>query len=157
MFVSLRKYGSSRLSCCGCLFVCLLVSTIGCTPGKPRSAKYVDVTGKVTYQGKPVTGGQVTFFNEDGFNNNGVIDENGNYTISSPVGPVKIMVDNKMLKMGMKEAAKKGAGPRPGGEEPKPIKGKFVPLPDKYSAPDKTDLSYTVTNGPQTHDIELKD
>jgi len=157
MFVSFLTYKPCRLPFFGGLLICLLVFAVGCQTGKPKSAQYVDVTGKVTYQGKPVTGGQVSFFNDQGFNNNGVIDENGNYKISSPVGNVKIMVDNRMLRQGQREAAKMGAGPRPGGEQPNPIKGKFMRLPEKYSAPDKTDLTYTVSNGPQTHDIELTD
>lgn len=156
MFAFVRKSAPVRWACGSFLLICLLVSSEGCGSGKKKSIKHQEVTGKVTYQGKAVTGGRVVFFNEEGFNGEGVIDESGNYSISAPVGNVKIMVDNKMLQSGQREAATKGAGPRPGGEEPKPIKGKYVQLPQQYSQPDKTDLSYTVKDGAQTHDIDLK-
>lgn len=33
---------------------------------------------------------------------------------------------------------------------------KYMQIPDKYKDADKTDLTYTVTGGPQTHNLELK-
>lgn len=151
------KNSAVRLACWGCVLCCLLVLASGCSK-KRRSAEHVEVTGKVTYKGKPVTGGMVTFVAPDGFASKGIIDENGNYSIKAPVGDVKISVDNKMLLV-KKEAASRGAG-RPqaaGGVEATPIKGKYIPLPSKCSAPDTSGLSYTVTSGQQTHDIVLAD
>ena len=69
---------------------------------------------------------------------------------------MKITVDNLMLKNKVAGPQRRGAG-RPG-EDPDPIKGKYVPIPGKYKDLDSTTLTYTVTNtGAQTHDIELTD
>jgi hypothetical protein len=120
----------------------------------------VEVTGRVLYKNKPLTGGQVQFVAvEGGFGSNGIIDEKGNYKINAPVGDVKITVDNRMLSLRIganHPAAMRGAG-RPDAGEPTPVKGTYVQIPFKYYEMDKTDLTYTVTNGPQTYDIELKD
>jgi hypothetical protein len=35
-------------------------------------------------------------------------------------------------------------------------KGKYVPIPENYADPEKSGLTYTVTGGPQTHEIDLK-
>jgi hypothetical protein len=82
-----------RLVCGLSLLFCVLLLTTGCG-GSKRSVEHVNVTGKVTYNGKPVTGGQIMFVSKDGFASTGRIDENGNYTINAPLGEVKITVDN---------------------------------------------------------------
>src|SRR5262249_46401396 len=70
----------------GRLLCCLLVLAAGCQPPQ-RSAEHVAVTGQVLLDGKPVTGGQVTFITVNGgFVSTGRIDEQGNYKIEAPVG-----------------------------------------------------------------------
>jgi hypothetical protein len=136
----------------------LLVLALGC--GKSiHSTDHAEVTGKVTYNGQPVTGGSISFVSQEegAFANNGRIDESGNYKINSPVGPVKITIDNRVLRTGIREQAMKGAGPRPGQPDPDPIKGVYVEIPQKYYQVDTTDMTYTVKAGAQTFDIELKD
>jgi hypothetical protein len=126
-----------------------------------------EVSGKVTYKGKPLPGGQVTFMTPQGYGFNGVIDPEGNYKVRPLVGEVRIAVDNSMLarphesaqdmrrRMGMEPApgvkveGQKSAAPA--------ITGTYVPLPDKYRSPDTSGLTYTVKSGSQTHDIELSD
>ncbi|HZV04841.1 MAG TPA: hypothetical protein VE999_07140 [Gemmataceae bacterium] len=140
-----------------CLPVCLLVLTMGCGKGVRHSAEHGEVSGDVTYKGKPVTGGAITFVADDGFTSNDRIDETGHYTIKPPVGPVKITIDNRMLTQRANPNAMKGAGPRPGGSDPNPIKGKYVRIPDKYYKTTDTPLTYTVKKGSQTYNIELTD
>jgi hypothetical protein len=147
-----------RLAYWGCFLGCLILLTPGCGKGR-RSADHVEVSGKVLYKGKPVTGGMVTFTTTDGFSGKGIIDENGNYSIKAPVGQVKISVDNTMVGQ-KREAAAKGAG-RPaaaGGEEAAPVKGKPMFLPRKFLDPLASGLTYTVTkDSKQTHNIEMND
>jgi hypothetical protein len=149
-----------RLACWLCLPLGLLLPAAGCKK-TPHAADHVDVSGQVLYNGKPVTGGQVTFVTVEGaFASTGSIDEKGNYTIKAPVGEVKIAVDTEMLNpsnRGAKmEAARKGAG-RPDAGDPNPPKGTYVKIPQKYRTADSSELSYTVTRGSQTHNIELTD
>ncbi len=43
-----------------------------------------------------------------------------------------------------------------GAEKPIELNGHYVELPQKYTAADTSDLTYTVTPGPQTFDVVLK-
>jgi hypothetical protein len=141
-----------------CLPCCLLVLAAGCRPS--RTVEHVEVTGRVLYNGQPLPGGRVAFVTVVGaFASNGNIDEQGNYKIQAPVGDVTISVDNRMLRgqpLGKSEGMKKGAG-RPEQPDPDPVKGTYKQIPSKYYTPDTSGLTYTVTSGPQKHDIELKD
>jgi hypothetical protein len=137
------------------LLVGLLALAVGCK-GPRTSIQHVPVSGDVTYKGKKVTGGRISFTTKDGFGIQGNIDEQGHYSLNVPVGDVRITVDNSMLKTKQVGPLRRGAG-RPG-EDPDPIKGKYVPIPPKYKDLDGSTLTYTVTNtGAQEHNIELTD
>jgi len=124
-----------------------------------------NVTGKVSYKGTVLKGGNVTFAGEDGKNpQTAPIAEDGSYSIQKmPVGPVKITVETKSLGKVAKAPSNTPAGgkvppPEAGYRPPDPAEAarRFVEIPDKYSDPAKSDLTYTVTPGSQSHDIELK-
>lgn len=144
--------------------LCGLVIAAGCSTVK-HETEHAKVTGQVTYKGKPVTGGRVTFVaTEGGWVEGGNIDKNGNYSVNAPVGHVKICVDNSMLNAsasgkGTKhETGMKGAGkPRPDAPEAKPPEGTWMKIPVKYFSAETTDLTYTVQKGDQTYNIDLKD
>jgi hypothetical protein len=123
------------------------------------SEEYVEVKGRVTYNGNPVTGGVIDFVSADegAFIFQGRIEEYGNYTVRCPVEPVKITIENRMLRPGAREQVIRVASPRPGQRPPDPFKGVYVEIPHKYYESDTTDLTYMVKKGPQTHDIELRD
>jgi hypothetical protein len=141
---------------------CLLVAFLLLAPGcKSRhSVERARVTGKVTFQGKPLPGGRVNFLAVNGaYATSGIIDENGNYEIDAPVGEVKIAVDNSMVEGGGRRKGPPFNLPRskqpPGHEEEQPIKGKYVDIPSRYRNTEDSGLIYTVKSGQQTHDIEL--
>jgi hypothetical protein len=135
------------------LLVAVLVC--GCNGGlkPPQTA---EVSGKVLFNGQPVPGGEVTFVAiKGGYASGGAIDENGNYKVTVPVGEVKITVDNRKLQ---KARGAPKAGPmlkNPDAPAPSEMKGKYISLPTKYANADKTDLTYTVVLGSQTHEITL--
>lgn len=154
----------------GTLLVCLLLS--GC--GRSGLGREEEVSGKVTYNGKPLPGGWITFMSSKGYTFNGVIDPEGNYKVRVLVGEARIAVDNRKLEnkqdkqLSPRELRRKmGMTPAPGTnvEEDKSspavpaqeITGTYVPIPKKYYAPDASGLTYTVTSGSQTHNIELSD
>jgi hypothetical protein len=133
-----------------------------------------EVSGKVYYKGKPlvVPGGMVTFAHPTKGMFSGPITSDGSYTIFKvPPGEVKIAVlslpprrgnsrQQQMMK-GMK-SGKVDKGKLPPEmkqmleETETPRAGQTVQLPPQYSDPEKSGLTYTVTAGKQTHDIELK-
>jgi hypothetical protein len=127
------------------------------------------VSGKVTYQTRPLTGGTVLFTSPQGKGTRRAeIGEDGSYTIANmPTGPVKIAVDTRSAQEpppategqpNMKlppgdlppEAARSGIYGN--SRKKKPAER----IPEEYADPDKSGLDYTVTSGAQTKNIELK-
>lgn len=131
------------------------------------------VTGKVSYNGLPLKGGNVTLANaEAGPSYSGTIGEDGMYTIlNAQAGEYKVCVETASLKPDPSSMPKTpkvdpkapksgddipavGSNPRRA-QEARNVK-KYVPIPDKYSKTESTDLTYTVVGGNQTNDINLK-
>jgi len=163
-------------SCCALLVVPAWL--VGCSQPQ-RSTEHAEVTGKVLFDNKPLPGGQISFVAvKGGFAASGKIDENGHYEIKAPIGEVTITVDNAALQVqgqaagggGAKKTIIKGKGSGSGGGAPPPkelphpkevagevqaVKGKWVSIPSRYSNADTSELKYTVTPGPQTHDVNL--
>jgi hypothetical protein len=155
------QFRAIRLARLGCLSICILLLGTGCPV--PKSAAMAEVSGTVTFQGRPLPGGRVTFVSKSGqsFTGGGNIDENGNYTLQAPVGDVKVSVDNKMLPgapSGHKGRPSNIAKPglkRPGSEEAQTMKGYYVAIPNKYTSPDTSGLEYKIQKGSNTIEIKL--
>jgi hypothetical protein len=125
-----------------------------------------EVSGKVSYQGKPLNGGTITFVPEKGGGAfNSPISEQGTYIVTKvPTGPAKVAVrspgrssrDAAKLK---KELARlpKDAPPEVRAEMERQAAAKdFGQVPDSYGDYEKSGLTCTVKGGPQEHNIELK-
>jgi hypothetical protein len=135
-----------------------------------------EISGKITYKGNPLTvpGGMVTFAHPTKGNFTGNITSEGGYTISNvPMGEVKIAVQSAVRrgKGGGKEVNSvrqkreeimKSGQLKMSPEEREKMSPELAPagpatvIPPSYTDPDKSGLTYTVTSGKQTHDIELK-
>jgi hypothetical protein len=151
-------------------FLVILVAACavaGCSPA------IGNVAGKVTYQGKELKGGTVTLTStQNGPNYGTEIGEDGSYSISNVrAGVYKVCVTTAHLKS-------ENTGPMPpGGGGPKVAPSapdlpptasnpriarenhnlkRYVSIPESYSNPETTELTYTVTGGDQQHNIELK-
>jgi hypothetical protein len=75
------------------------------------------------------------------------------------MGEVKISVDNRSLAAPSRRgpAPTKHAPPkRPGAEAPIANQGKYVPIPEKYSDPETSGLTYKVEKGAGPHEIRLE-
>jgi hypothetical protein len=137
-----------------------LMMLAGCGGGKG------DVSGKVTYDGKPVLAGRVTFLCETG-NKISVVGaiKDGVYTIAScPSGPVKISVETfpparaanpDATPPGVPKGAMAGFKPPENSESFASPPGQYVQLPPRYTDPEKSGLAYTVTGGKQDHPLDL--
>ncbi len=142
----------------------LLVLATGCS-------SHATISGKVTYLGKPLTGGIVLFVSADGKGTGrATIGSDGSYKIEKmPLGLAKIAVDTQSAQ----RPASGGKGP-PAGMKPPPgtklpdaaknsgiygsgaREGNAEPIPENYADPEKSGLTYTVKSGSQPYDIELK-
>jgi hypothetical protein len=151
------------------LFVALALMA-GCGPGQGK------VSGRVLLDGKPLPGGLLTFQPTAGRQRavSAVIDENGHYEATLPVGEVRIAVDNTALKPLPTERANLNALPAlklppdvqgkikaaakatvPAVPQEGKLPGKYVPIPERYSKVETSGLTYEVREGSQEHDIPL--
>lgn len=145
-------------------------------PGCGRSS--ATVNGKVTYQGKDLKGGSISFVSTEGEPTSaGTINEDGSYTVSLKAGHYKILVDTESLlpkNAGFSAKIPKDAktmNPPPGAALPEGYKPmniadaeakakenakKYVKIPQTYASPNDTTLELNVVAGSQTHNIDLK-
>jgi hypothetical protein len=155
-----------RRTLIGCGLLSLLVLATGCSGSGT-------ITGKVSYRGRPLTGGTVVFASTEGQGSKTAqIQPDGTYTITRMrTGPVQIAVDTRSARppdtMNPRVSNKppKNMQPPPGttlppdapagyGDQPK--YGNAERLPPQYADPANSGLTYTVTAGAQTYDISLK-
>ena len=73
------RAGDSRYRVLSYLLLLALV-TVGCGPSRPAT---YPVTGKVTYQGQPVTQGTITFYPEEGRSSMAKIQPDGSYALTT--------------------------------------------------------------------------
>jgi hypothetical protein len=139
----------------------LLLPLMGCSSAGT-------VTGKVTFQGKPLPAGTVIFVPEKGGGAFRSEIFNGDYKVEKvPSGPVKIAVttpssstppmDYIMKMRPPAEVLQKvapGKSPEDFTKQPPP---QTEPIPKKFSDPDTSGLTYTVKGGSQVFDINLPD
>jgi hypothetical protein len=135
-------------------FLVGLASLWGCSSGNPQITG-AKVSGKVTYQGKVVTGGdiRVTSIDDPNQTMRARIDGDGQYIMpNAPTGTCKVVVDTLAAKSDMSVLAAKGGGdPNAYG---KPVK--YMPINGKYATEESTDYTVTVEKGEQILNIELK-
>ncbi|MHB1422488.1 MAG: hypothetical protein ACYC3I_04695 [Gemmataceae bacterium] len=144
--------------------------TVGCA-GKSKGS--ANVSGKITYNGKPVTGGSITFHRtlEDAVGElGGSIAEQGTYTVTGlPSEEYIVTIDTEFLnktaptvygqggnKRNKDEYEKKmrekmGKGP------PEDKQGTYMKIPSKYSDKKTSTLRTTLIKGDNTYDVDLKD
>ena len=118
-------------------FIVLLVACAGCV-----GTGTGDVTGVVTYRGKPLPAGTISFYDATRGVWSSAIGPDGSYSVAGiPTGTARIAVVTPMA------ISMPGAPPPP----------KSVPIPAKYADPDKSGLTCVVGRGSQTHDVTLTD
>lgn len=127
---STRPFGRALLLSCAltALAVC------GCSPAT------TDVSGTVTYQGKPLPAGSVTLVDSSGAVHQAQIQADGKFTVPNvPVGSVRVAVSTPKANRGK---------PSPfGGEPPPPPPAGTPELPMELANPDTSGLTGTVTAG----------
>ena len=127
----------------------------GCTGGGKGT-----VTGQVSFQGKPLPNGRISFVCQEGKQAvySSEIKE-GAYTIPDcPAGAVKITVETfKPVKIDPK-LMPKGLGITRDRDPNAPATAApdtYVKIPERYGSTETSGLTYSVIKGPQTHDIPL--
>jgi hypothetical protein len=125
------------------MFLALLAA--GCGP------HFGDVSGTVEYQGRPLTAGTISFYDEANGVASGAIQPDGTYAVHHVrAGPTKIAVALPtaitMVDPGQTHAPGPPALAQPGGTF----------LPPKYQDPQESGLSCEVKAGPQEFAVRLE-
>jgi hypothetical protein len=125
----------------------LTLAAVGC-------AGRGDVSGKVTYKGKPLVFGTIQFEASDKTQKQANIEKDGSYFIPGvPVGEAKVAVSSDNPKSSaFQRIQKEGMEPPP---PPPEVKGWF-PIPTGYQDLSNPKLTYFVKSGSNTIDIDLK-
>ncbi|MHC5537180.1 hypothetical protein ACYOEI_02965 [Singulisphaera rosea] len=132
-------------------------------------SKRYPVSGTVSYNGKPVEKGVITFISDggDGRSATGTI-EGGSYSLTTLTpgdgafpGKYKVTVDSRSPDMAAAEAAGKAKGATsvmiPQDFVAKAYKKAKSAVPSKYNSVGKTDLTAEVKEGNNTFPFDLKD
>ena len=135
--------------------VLVAVSLAGCSGT-------TDMSGKVTYQGKPVVFGSVVVIDSDGTPKSGSIQPDGSYRVSGvKPGSVKVAVSSPQPPGSVPPKKSRGREEdldKPQHEEPpapaEVIKNWFV-IPNKYGDPTRSELTVEVKSG-EPSNIDLK-
>ena len=134
------------------------LSAVGCGGGT------ADVSGKVTFKGKPVVYGTVVVVGSDGIPKSGAIQPDGTYRVSGvTLGAARLAVTSPRPPGSQTAPKKQGRDvdddekPRPDPPPPAPpeVIQNWVAIPEKYGDPAKSELTVEVKSG-SPHDIDLK-
>lgn len=139
----------------------VLPMIFGCGPSRPETAP---VTGKVTFQGKPVPEGTIVFYPEKGRSATGRIQPDGTYVLTAFEDGDGALTGKHVVTI---EAMRFPERPRPKSLEEEIAMAKNPPrsnpaanrpqwlIPKKYSKRAASGLTATVSSGENTIDFNL--
>jgi len=142
------RFGYCRLVTFPVCHRLLIQVALLCLCGCGSSAPVGEVAGKVTFKGRSVSEGRVTFQNlQTGAADEAELNSDGTYAMKSPlpVGEYKVMVSPLIVRKQVD-----GKGPVVGVEKAAPD------IPDKYRTIGSTDLKKTVKEGKNELNFDLK-
>jgi hypothetical protein len=121
----------------------------GCGAGGDKPAS---VSGRVTFNGKPVTSGVVVLVGADGKSSDpGAVQADGTYSIAkSPAGKVKVAFDNPPPPVNVQRGAA-----NPEAKEEAAAAARYTPTPLTYNNPDQSGVTLDLKAG-KNENIEIK-
>jgi hypothetical protein len=143
------------LSAAGALgLVIIVLATIFSGPSRAV------VTGKVSYQGKPLVWGQVILVGADGKSASGQIEQDGTYRVEgAPIGPVSVGVVSHDPLVQHWAKSLKTTRVRPTANifatAPPVDRRHWFPVPQHYEEPGSSGITLTLKSGSNENDIIL--
>jgi hypothetical protein len=139
----------------------LLGSLAGCS-GDPNLPKLGKVHGKVTFKGKPVDSGTVTFNpiqgkgGETGQNATGQIESDGSYAMTTFNTGDGAILGQHVVAVVVREKGSENMG-KPKADSTIDYRMPKIVTPSKFASVETSPLRCTVHEGDNVFDIELKD
>ena len=130
----------------------LLVAAVACAAATGCGPAKTNISGKVTYNGKPVIWGGVIIIGADEVPIQASLTPEGTYSaVNVPVGPIRVGVSSP-------DPTPPGRIDKETGKPlPSPVdRSKWFTIPDKFSDPRSSGLNYTADPKNPVVDIELK-
>ncbi len=128
------------------LVLVLLAMQTGC-----GGVKKAPVSGRVTYNGKPVKSGHIMFMSTNGVPGTGELDGDGRYRLQAAVGENTVTVESRGLGKPLAKSSPEGG---PGYVKTAP--GRLL-IPERYFSPMNSGLRFTVQQGDNTANFDLTD
>jgi hypothetical protein len=125
----------------------LIAAAAGCGPGQG------DLSGKVTFEGRPLAMGSIVVAGSDGIVKSGPIKDDGTYEVKDiAAGDIKITVSSI-------DPASKKIVPRKLDAEPPPPKAdpRWFEIPEAYGDFNRSELTFQLNSGRNFFNIDLKE
>lgn len=128
-----------------------LVAGAGCGGSSTEHPETVPVKGTVSYQGKPLTSGTISFVSDTGQTASGSIGSDGSYTLSTfAEGDGAVLGHHKVSVVADDQPGDIMPGSSPGYKPTKAV------VPKKYNDPGSSTLEATVAKGQEPIAFDLK-
>ncbi|WP_422925244.1 hypothetical protein [Singulisphaera sp. PoT] len=127
-----------------------LLGISGCTPPAEPHPKTVEVKGKVSYQGRPLTRGTITFRPDDGRPALGDIQPDGSYTLSTFEKDDGAIIGHHRVSV---SSSDEDPTVMPGSPNYRPAREL---IPKKYTTFESSGLDATVGEQPRPQNFDLK-
>lgn len=120
------------------------LSLVGCKSGSGPAG---EVSGKVTFEGKPVTEGTVTFQSDAGTGDEGTLNAEGAYSLKRPLptGDYKVFILPPVVKSVDPKTRRTVSDLKP-----------MPDIPEKYRSQATSDLKAKIEPGKNVHNFEMK-
>src|SRR5262249_32043932 len=135
-----------------------LVLVLGCSKAENKTAN-ASVSGEVTFKGKLVKGGTVTFHPVSGPSATAFIQADGTYSVTDVIpGEMVATIETesaagkrgKAVQYGEAEGKKYEMSPRPDYAKGKTATFEYTKIPEKYANKNRSGLAATLTSGRNT-------
>jgi hypothetical protein len=127
---------------------CVVLALAGCAGDPYSELGLVQVSGKVTLDGRPLANAKVAFEGEDKGSSIGITDSAGNYTLNYDSERAGVKPGPKIVRITLADAEVEGGGVSEGAE------AKKESIPARYNT--QSELKADVSASKRTFDFELK-
>ena len=122
----------------------VILCVTAAAPAQEKKPQTGTVSGRISFKGKPLTGGTITFTPSKGTAVTAAIKADGSYAaLKVPAGAARVTIKTESVKPKPTKVVRPGAP-------------KYVAIPRKYSDAKPSVITFVVKEGNQEHNVELQ-